>query len=402
MSRQSVDAPAEGRIMTPHAEAVFPRGFVCASRNCGLKKSGSDLSLFYSEAPASAAAVFTRNRFPGAPVIVGRELIGRGRLRAVVVNSKVSNVGTGEAGILNARRMGIAASVELGIPADEVLMSSTGVIGKQLPIEKIESALVGMAAELTDDPLRGAEGIMTTDTYAKALSMPVGNAVITWVGKGSGMIEPDLATMLVYIFTDARLPAERLDGLLRDAVEDSFNMLSVDSDTSTSDTCVLIANGLAGEVDVDEFREVLRAGCVRFAEMLARDGEGATKLLRATVQGATDRRGARRVAKSIINSPLVKTMAFGADPNTGRVLMAVGKCTDVEQDPSRISIWINDTAVFLHGCRTDHDEAALRAELAGDPVEIRVDLALGDASATAYGCDLTHGYIDENAAYYSS
>jgi glutamate N-acetyltransferase/amino-acid N-acetyltransferase len=259
-----------------------------------------------------------------------------------------------------------------------------------------------MSNELQDDPLRGAEGIMTTDTYPKALSLEVDGAVITWVGKGSGMIEPDLATMLVYIFTDARLPAARLDEMLREAVDDSFNMLSVDTDTSTSDTCVLMANGLAGEVDEARFREALRAGCIRLTEMLARDGEGATKLLRATVEGAADREQARRAAKSIINSPLVKTMAFGADPNTGRVLMAVGKCTDVTQDPARISIWINGTAVFRDGCREEYDEQALRSELAGDPVDIRVDLSVGAARAVAYGCDLTHGYIDENAAYYSS
>jgi glutamate N-acetyltransferase/amino-acid N-acetyltransferase len=388
--------------MNFHDRPVFPRGFSCAARNCGLKPTGSDLALFYSEAPTAAAALFTRNRFPGAPVIVGRELIRRGRLRAVVVNSKVSNVGTGEIGLLNARRMGIAASVELGVPSDEVLMSSTGVIGKQLPIDRIEAAIVGMASDLDDDPIRGAEGIMTTDSYAKALSVSVGDAVITWVGKGSGMIEPDLATMLIYIFTDARFPAAQLDELLREAAHDSFNMLSIDSDTSTSDTCVLMANGLAGAVDESAFREALDAGCIRFTEMIARDGEGATKLLRAVVKGADSQDHARRVAKSIINSPLVKTMAFGADPNTGRVLMAVGKCMDVPQDPERLSIWINDTLVFSMGTRTDHDEQALRAELAGDPVVIRVDMGMGSAGATAYGCDLTHGYIDENAAYYSS
>ena len=388
--------------MTFHDTPVFPRGFRCASRNCGLKPSGSDLALFYSEEPASAAAVFTRNRFPGAPVEVGREIIRRGQLRAVVVNSKVSNVGTGETGILNARRMGIAASVELGLRADEVLMSSTGVIGKQLPIERIEAGLVGISRELVDDPLRGAEGIMTTDTYPKALSLRVGDATITWVAKGSGMIEPNLATMLVYIFTDARVDAPTLDRLLRDAVEDSFNMLSVDSDTSTSDTCVVLANGLAGAVPEAELASALRAGCIRMAEMLARDGEGATKLLRAVVRGAPSRDDARRVAKSIINSPLVKTMAFGADPNTGRVLMAVGKCFEVPQEPQRLSIWINDTLVFRAGCRTEYDEEALRRELAGDPVEIGVDMGMGEGSATAFGCDLTHGYIDENAAYYSS
>lgn len=388
--------------MSFHDRPRFPRGFLCAGVNCGLKPTGSDLAVFYSEVPASAAALFTRNRFPGAPVIVGREIIEDGRLRAVVVNSKVSNVGTGEEGILNARRMGIAASAELGVPAGEVLMSSTGVIGKQLPIERIETGLIGIRSALVDDPLVGAEGIMTTDTYPKAISRTVGDATITWVAKGSGMVEPNLATMLVYIFTDARIEASQLDGMLRNAVADSFNMLSVDTDTSTSDTVAILANGLAGPVPPADFLVALRTGCIRMTEILARDGEGATKLIRARVEGAASDADARTVAKSIINSPLVKTMAFGADPNVGRVLMAVGKCFDVAQDPLRISVWINDTLVVDSGCRTDFDEPALRLELAGDPIQIRVDLGMGDASATGYGCDLTHGYVDENAAYYSS
>jgi glutamate N-acetyltransferase/amino-acid N-acetyltransferase len=385
-----------------HDRPVFPRGFRCASRNCGLKPSGADLSLFASDVEAAAAAVFTRNRVPGAPIVVGRELIRGGRLRAVVVNSKVSNVGTGEEGVLHARRMGIAAAAELGVPADEVLMSSTGVIGVQLPIEKIEAGLRGMAAELQADPLVGAEGIMTTDTYPKALSLEVGGATITWVAKGSGMIEPNLATMLVYIFTDARFDADTLDRMLRAAVHDSFNLLSVDADTSTSDTCALLANGLAGEVPERDFYQALHGGCIRMTEMLARDGEGATKLLRAHVEGAASEADARTVAKSLINSPLIKTMAFGADPNVGRMLMAVGKCVHVAQDPARIAAWINATPVVHGGVRLDFDEPALRAELAGDPIDLRVDLGMGSGRATAYGCDLTHGYIDENAAYYSS
>ncbi|MQA89621.1 MAG: bifunctional glutamate N-acetyltransferase/amino-acid acetyltransferase ArgJ [Gemmatimonas sp.] len=385
-----------------HARPILPAGFRCASRNCGLKPVARDLSVFVSSVPAAAAGVFTRNRFPGAPIVVGRELLENGRLQAIVVNSKLSNVATGETGILNARRMGIAASAELGLRADDVLMSSTGVIGRQLAIEMIEEGLRGIGNELVDDPLVGAEGIMTTDTRPKAISASVGGATITWVGKGSGMIEPNMATMLAYIFTDARLDAAALDSALRSAVEDSFNMLSIDSDTSTSDTCVVLANGLAGEVDEGAFRRVLEAGCIRMAEMMARDGEGATKLLRAAVQGAADRDQARKAAKSIINSPLVKTMAFGADPNVGRVLMAVGKCFDVQQDPAMTAVWINDVAVFAECRKLDYDESVLRRELSGDPVEIRVDLGIGNGSATGFGCDLTHGYIDENAAYFSS
>lgn len=385
-----------------HDPPRFPRGFTCASRNVGLKKAGSDLAVFYSEVPAVSAALFTRNRFPGAPIIVGREVIRAGRLSGIVVNSRISNVGTGDQGIQDALRMGRAAAAELRVEPETVLMSSTGVIGKRLPVDVIERGLQGIAEELCDDPLRAAEGIMTTDTYPKALSVEVGNAILTIVAKGSGMIEPNLATMLVYIFTDAEIARDRLHTMLTEAAGHSFNMLSVDSDTSTSDTCVIMANGLAGPVAEDAFARALGAACVRMTELLARDGEGASKLLRARVTGATSVGDARVVAKSIINSPLIKTMAFGADPNVGRILMAVGKCFEVEQDPARLSIWINDTAVFASGSRAAYDDASVRELLAGDPVEIRVDLALGDHSATAYGCDLTHGYVDENAAYYSS
>ncbi len=381
----------------------LPRGFTCAARNIGLKPDAPDLALFFSEVDAQAAGLFTRNHVVGAPVALGRELIRAGVLRGIVANSKVANVGMGEEGMADARRMAAAAARELGVPAERMLVSSTGVIGRKLPIEKIEDGLVGMKAELQADPVVGARGIMTTDTHPKAISRAVGNAVVTIVAKGSGMVEPNLATVLIYIFTDAQLPAGSLDGLLRDAVDVSFNMLSVDSDTSTSDTCVLLANGLAGEVDEDDFGAALTEACVHMAQIMARDGEGATKLLRAKISGAADRADARRVAKSIINSPLVKTMAYGADPNLGRVLMAVGKCFDCQVDATRLSVRLNGVPVYERGRRVAvSNEAELRALLAGDPVDVEVDLGLGDGAATAFGCDLTPGYIDENAAYYSS
>ena len=385
-----------------HDPPCFPRGFRTASRHCGLKPSGKDLAIFVSDVDAAAAAVFTRNHFPGAPVLLGRETIRGGKLRAIVVNSKVSNVANGAAGLTNARRMATAAAEALGISPDRVLVSSTGVIGVPLPIEKIEQGLRGIAAELVDDPLVGAEGIMTTDSHPKALSMGVDDATITWVAKGSGMIEPNMATMLSYIMTDADIGARELDGLLREAVDVSFNMLSVDSDTSTSDTCVMLANGRAGPVDRDAFRKTLRTGCLRMTEMLARDGEGATKLLRATVRGAKTPAEARRIAKSLVNSPLVKTMVHGADPNVGRLLMAVGKCFECTIDPDATDAWINGQKVVHAGERTTFDEAAVRAGLATDTTDILVALGVGDAEATAFGCDLSAGYISENAAYYST
>ncbi len=389
-------------MTTFHDTPRFPRGFSCASRNCGIKATGRDLSLFVSEVDAGAAAVFTRNHFPGAPILLGRETIHAGVLRAVIVNSRVSNVGTGEQGLANARRMAAAAAAEIGCDPGNVLVSSTGVIGLPLPIEKIESGVRGMSADLQGDPLVGAEGIMTTDTYPKAVSLSVGDATLTAVAKGAGMIAPNMATMLVYIFTDARMAADRLDAMLRAAVDDTFNMMSVDTDTSTSDTCAILANGLAGDVDESAFAVALHALCERTTELLARDGEGATKLLRVRVRGAADDADARIVARSLVDSPLIKTMAYGADPNVGRVLMAIGKCFDAHIEPTHTAAWINGTQVIEGGGRKQFDEAALRASLAGDPVEIDVDLGVGDASARAWGCDLTEGYVNENAAYYSS
>ncbi|MCA0377145.1 MAG: bifunctional glutamate N-acetyltransferase/amino-acid acetyltransferase ArgJ [Gemmatimonadetes bacterium] len=391
--------------VTFHAAPRFPRGFRCASRNVGLKPSARDLTLFASEVDAAAAAVFTRNHFPGAPVVLGRETVPPGvggTLRAIIANSKVSNVATGAAGVANARRMAAAAAAELGTSPDRVLVSSTGVIGVPLPIEKIERGVVGMQGDLQDDPLVGAEGIMTTDTHPKALSASVGGATITWVAKGSGMIEPNMATMLAYIFTDAAFDAPTLDRLLRAAVAPSFNMLSVDTDTSTSDTCAILANGLAGAVSEADFLAVLRAGCTRMTETLARDGEGAEHLLRVTVRGARDDREARVVAKSIVNSPLVKTMVHGADPNVGRLLMAVGKCFDCTIRPAATDAWINGVQVVQRGERLAFDDAVVRETLSREVVEIEVALGVGDATAVAYGCDLTKGYVEENAAYYSS
>ena len=385
-----------------HEKAVLPLGFSCATTNCGLKPIEPDLALFYSDSPAAAAAIFTRNQFPGAPVIVGRELIRAGVLQGIVVNSKVSNVGTGQPGIEIARRMGRAAAAELGVEPGHVIMSSTGVIGVPLPVEKVENGLRGMKAKLQRDPLVAARGMMTTDRHPKAISTSIGKATLTIVAKGAGMIEPNMATMLVYIMTDAQLDAATLDEMLRRAAHVSFNMLSIDTDTSTSDTCVILANGQAGPVDRAAFYEALEAACIHMTEILARDGEGATKLLRVNVTGAASEADARKVAKAIVNSPLIKTMAYGADPNVGRILMAVGKNFDTPITKERVSANINGTLVVEAGTRAGFEDEVLREVLKGDPVEINVDLGIGAGAATAYGCDLTEGYIGENASYYSS
>jgi len=300
--------------------------------------------------------------------------------------------------------MAAAAAAELRTTPDRVLVSSTGVIGVALPIETVERGIVGMSGELGDNPITGAEGMMTTDTYPKALSATVdgGRATITWVAKGSGMIEPDMATMLSYIFTDAALSAATLDRLLRSAAHVSFNMLSVDSDTSTSDTCAILGNGLAGHVEEAAFAELLTAGCIRMTELLARDGEGATRLLRVTVRAARDENEARRVAKTLVNSPLIKTMVHGADPNVGRILMALGKCRDCTIEPRTTAAYVNGFQVVRDGVRVDFDDEIVRSALSTPKVDIVAELGVGAATATAYGCDLSPGYITENAAYYSS
>ncbi len=386
-----------------HDPPRFPRGFRTASVNCGLKPTGADLSLFVSDVPAAAAAVFTRNQVPGAPIIVGREIIRGGVLQAVVVNSKVSNVGTGTEGVDRARTMGRAAAAALGIDPGLVLMSSTGVIGVPLPIAKIEAALPGMVERLGSDPLDGARGIMTTDTHPKAVSMDVGRGgTLTLVGKGSGMIEPNMATMLVYAFTDVQLDATSLDRLLRVTVDDTLNMLSIDTDTSTSDTCAILANGHAGPVVMEDFADALCTAFVRMTETLARDGEGATTMIRVTIDGAASDDDARAVARSVVRSPLVKTMVFGGDPNVGRILMAVGKCFEARIDPDTIDASICGVEVLRQGTRVAFDEAAIRALLRSDSVDLAVALGVGTHGARAWGCDLTHGYVDENAAYYSS
>lgn len=387
--------------------ALLPDGFACAATNCGLKREGYDLALFAAGRPCTAAAVFTRNHFPGAPIVLGRERIKGARLQAVVVNSKVSNVGTGDEGIRRARAMGAAAAHELQIDEGLVLVASTGVIGVPLPIERIEAGIQGMSQRLQHDPLEGARGIMTTDTHPKAISGTMstragGEARLCIVAKGAGMIAPNMATMLAYIFTDAAIAQADLDAALRRVVDRTFNMLSVDTDTSTSDMCAVLASGTAGEVAADEFEQALLELSTRMTETLARDGEGATRLLRVRVLGGRSVDDARKVARALAESPLIKTMVHGGDPNVGRILMAVGKCIAVPVQPDHVDAWIGAHQVVVGGRRGIFDDAVVRHELLGDEVEIRVALGLGECEATAWGCDLSHGYVDENAAYYSS
>jgi glutamate N-acetyltransferase/amino-acid N-acetyltransferase len=344
--------------------------------------------------------MFTRNRFPGAPVIIGKKHIADGFAQALVINSKNANVAMGEEGIFNAIETCRITASELGIDPYDVLPFSTGVIGRPLPMDKIRAGLRGIRGELKSNNLAlAAEAIMTTDAYPKYVSRRVGSAVIAGIAKGAGMIEPNMATMLVYLMTDAELPAAALRPMLRRVVDRTFNCMSIDSDTSTSDTVVLMANGLAGSVNPRQFEAGLYAVCEHLTREIARNGEGATKLIIVDVTGAASSAQARRVAKSVVNSPLVKTAIYGADPNWGRVIMAVGKSFDKNIEPARVAIGFGDRKVFELGVPVNCDLEELRAYLRHPEVLITVALGIGDAAARVWGCDLTEGYIKENAYY---
>jgi len=381
-------------------EFHHPEGFLSLAKNVGIKDGTLDLTVIYSTVRARAAAMFTRNRFPGAPVIVGRKHIANGFAQALVINSKNANVAMGKVGIDNAIETCRIVGKELGVDSYDVLPFSTGVIGRPLPMDKIRAGLRGIKAELKPDNLKlAAEAIMTTDMYPKYVSVKVGNAIIAGIAKGAGMIEPNMATMLVYLMTDAELPKTALRRMLRRVVDRTFNCMSIDTDTSTSDTVVLMANGLAGKVKLGQFEKGLLEVCEYLTKEIARSGEGATKLIAVDVARAKTQVQARRVAKLIVNSPLVKTAVYGCDPNWGRVIMAVGKSFDASIEPAKVTIRFGATNVFKKGAPVDCNLDALRKYLGQPEVSIGVELGIGKASARVWGCDLTEGYIKENAYY---
>lgn len=381
-------------------EFQHPQGFLSLAKNAGIKDNTLDLTVIYSTVRARAAAMFTRNRFPGAPVIVGRKHIANGFVQALVINSKNANVAMGRQGIDNAIETCRIVGAELGVDYRDVLPFSTGVIGRPLPMDKIRAGLRGIRNELQPNNLKlAAQAIMTTDKYPKYFSRRVGAAIIAGIAKGAGMIEPNMATMLVYLMTDAELPAKSLRPMLRRVVDRTFNSMSIDTDTSTSDTVVLMASGLAGPLNIREFEAGLFEVCEYLTREIARSGEGATKLITVDVNRAKTTTQAKRIGKCVVNSPLVKTAVYGCDPNWGRVIMAVGKSFDTTIEPRKVTIGFGDTHVFKKGSPVDCDLEALRAYLGQKEVSISVDLGIGKASARVWGCDLTEGYIKENAYY---
>lgn len=378
---------------------LLPKGFTSCATNLGIKDDTLDFTIIFSETKAAATALFTKNQFCGAPVTVGKEHIKNGLLQAFVVNSKNANVATGKQGIQDVYTVLDAVAEEFGVIPEDLLPSSTGVIGVPLPVQKMAAGIPGIKKQSKKDGLKdAAEAIMTTDTFPKYRSVTFDGVTLCAIAKGSGMIEPNMATMLSYIMTDAEIAPEELKPMLKRAVDVSFNMVSVDGDTSTSDTVAIMANGLAGPVDLDKFEEELTNMLIQLAKDLARDGEGATKLVEARVTGAKDHSEAKAMMKSIINSPLVKTAIFGADPNWGRIISTIGNA-EFPINPEKVSIAFGDMTIFQDGEPVQADLQVLANYLEGDEIILSVSLGDGPGAATGWGCDLSYDYVKINGEY---
>ncbi|GHH00278.1 bifunctional glutamate N-acetyltransferase/amino-acid acetyltransferase ArgJ [Streptomyces rubradiris] len=377
-----------------------PKGFRSVTRNMGLKDVEDDFAAVVSEVPARSAAVFTRSRFAGPSVVLSREAAPRQQSRGMVVLSRNANVATGSTGAANAAEVRRRVAEIVGIDPEELVIGSTGVIGRPYPMESIRAGIDALSWPFPEaDYAAAAAAIMTTDTRPKYLSVRVGDAVLAGIAKGVGMIEPNMATLLTFFFTDADIPAAELDALFRRVMDRTFNALSIDTDTSTSDTAAIFANGLAGPVDLAEFEQALYTVALHLVRDIASDGEGASKLIEVQVTGARDDAQAKRVGKSVVNSPLVKTAVHGADPNWGRVVMAIGKLEDeTDIEPPRVRVWFDDLPMHPEEPSDALLEQAARY-LTGEEVVIRVDLGIGDGAFTVYGCDLTEGYVKINADY---
>jgi glutamate N-acetyltransferase/amino-acid N-acetyltransferase len=380
---------------------ALPRGFRSHVTNVGVKDDTDDFTLVAADEVCAAAGVFTQSSFAGPSVLVSRRHLASGTARAIVVISKNANVATGAQGLADADEVVAGVASSLGCDATEVLIASTGVIGRAYPMRRIREGLAAIPSPLPGtDAESVARGIMTTDTVPKTARAAAGEATVVGVAKGVGMIEPNMATMIAMIFTDAALDPAELDTVFRRVVDRTFNCVSVDTDTSTSDTAVILASGAAGAVDPDLFEAAVHDVCESLTKQIARDGEGATTLIEVCVDGARSTEQARRVAKAIVNSPLVKTAVHGADPNWGRVAMAVGKSTTADEvDQANVVIRFGTQEVYP--ARIDEAGlAALSQYMRGPDVRIHVSLATGgSARATVWGCDLTDGYVRINADY---
>jgi glutamate N-acetyltransferase / amino-acid N-acetyltransferase len=391
---------------------TVPLGFRAAGIAAGIKKDVPDLTLVAADATCAAAAVFTTNRAQAAPVLVSREHIASGHARAVIINSGCANAATGPAGLADAREMAALTAQALGCKANEVLVASTGVIGVRLPMAKVRAGVPRVAAALSrEGGADAARAIMTTDTRPKEVlvefTVKGKTARLGGMAKGAGMIAPHMATMLVFLTTDAAVAPALLKTALAQAAETSFNRITVDGDTSTNDTAIIFASGASGAPliaaagpELDAFRAALDDACQRLAQMLVRDGEGTTRVAEVRVEGAVTLADAERVGRTIAESPLVKTALYGGDANWGRVLAAAGRA-GVALDINRVDVFLGDVWVCEAGAAREYDESLATEAFTRDTVLIRVRLNAGDKSASTWTCDLSHGYVDINGSYRS-
>ncbi len=390
--------------------AAAAAGFLAGGVVCGVRGSSArDLGLLFSELPCEAAAVFTGNAVKGAPLRATREALEAGGVRAVVVNSGNANAATGERGLRDAYQMQALAAGALGVSVHQVAVASTGVIGVHLPMDRIASGVEAVSGALDADGTGFAEAILTTDTRTKeaAVGVEIGGRTVTVGGtaKGSGMIHPNMGTMLAFLTTDAAVERYCLQETLGLATERTFNRVTVDGDTSPSDMALLMANGAAGNEplttdspDYPAFAAAVEGVARELAKEIARDGEGATRLVEVVVEGAKDEVSAAALAKSVVGSNLVKAAVFGEDANWGRVLTAMGY-SGVAFDVDRVDLWFGPVRVFAGGEPAEHEEAEANAALSGERVRITARLGEGEASATAWGCDLSYEYVRINGSY---
>ena len=382
-----------------------PKGFLAGATRAGIKTSGRlDLGILYSEVSCMAAGLFTTNRIKAAPVIWCLEHIAGGKAQAIVVNAGCANACTGKRGLEDAAEMASLAAKRLGIARQDVLVASTGVIGEPLPIGLIGANIENVALS-KEGGHELAQAIMTTDTHAKEVAIVAesGEFTIGGIAKGSGMIHPNLGTLLCFLATDAAIDAHFLEKVLREAVDVSFNMVTVDGDTSPNDMVLILANGMAGSViegtaDAEDFQTGLTEVCTYLARRIASDGEGATRLIEVTVDGALTVADARLAARTIAGSPLVKTAVHGCDPNWGRIVAALGR-SGAEIDGARLDLFLNNIRLVAGGSPYTFDEEEVRVAMGGAEVPIRVCLNVGDCAATAWGCDLSADYVTINSEY---
>ena len=381
---------------------ALPQGFTSFVTNVGIKDATDDFTLVCADSVVAASAVFTQSRFAGPSVVVSRKHVANHLARAVVVISKNANVATGDQGMANALEVVQGIAKKIGCDPHDVLIASTGVIGRQYPIDRVRAGLSALPFPLpSHDAVAVARGIMTTDTVHKIAEATIGAgpARVVGVAKGVGMIEPHMATLITMIFTDAMVDGGTLDSIWRRVIDRTFNCVSIDTDTSTSDTAIVLASGVAGKVDIGELEVALEEVARALTKQVARDGEGAETLIEVCVDQARDAEQAKTVAKSIVNSPLVKTAVHGADPNWGRVAMAIGKCsqyTDIDQ--STVIIRFGDQEVYPSAVNESGLEQ-LSNYMRGEEVRIHVSLKTGSTACTVWGCDLTDGYVRINADY---